>query len=431
MTDAPRPEGLISTNAILLFLFVYLGVNMVDAHFLHWLINGPGTLRYTLFGLVSAIAYIACAPRPSWGGDRRRFLVAAVFSSLLLVGLTVRQIQIRGPAHGPDGIFDGALQSEIAAGYLLHGVDPYGADYRHTAYQTYNPSPPGAPAINIVWFHYIYPPLTFLAFVPLRLVSSWLGAWSDYRWLTVGSLFAITAALWPLARSWSARTRVVLLTIGNPILWTFAISGTNDSLAILWLILVALMMSRRRWWWAGVMMGLACASKQSAWLAVPLWGYWLWLVTKNDRRGLQRGLRGWAATTAIFFGPFVLWHPARMFTDLVRYASGSLPFAYPISGATFLQYLYIYRFVPSPWSLIPTYLFQILVGLPTLWLTARWIRWQPTASRWLTASAVLTLMVLIFSRYNNNNYVAALIMLLIGAWFFERQETNPTISAKA
>ncbi len=419
MIDQHKSEPFVSMNVLLLFLLPTLGMIILIGNAIAQIgVEAGWLLPFALLCLVAPIIYIAVGERPSPAADRRRFFVALITCLLLVIGLTVRQIAIRPPANVPEGMYDGAVQSEVAAQYLLRGINPYGADYRGTPYAAVNKPIPGGPTQNVVWFHYIYPPLTFLLFVPIELMRPLLGELTDYRLLTIGALMLITFILVSQAPTYSQRTTVTVLTLGNPLLWGYAVVGANDLLGPAAIIGATLLIQKKQWLLAGIIFGLAVAAKQTTWIITPLWLYWVWRQSKDSnqpRNSFKRQLLGLSATVAVTFGPFLLWHPSRILTDVWSFASGAIPHTYPISGTTFLQYLHVLRLVPSAWSVIPTYLYQLSVGAPLLALTLYWIRRSAEPSRWLGGAAILSLGVLLFSRYFNNNYLGFPITLLVGA----------------
>lgn len=426
MNESMKPEPLISTNALLFLLLPTLGMMLVTGGGVGQYFTGNGLLTPSLLCAAGPLIYIAIGQRGSAQTDRRRFWWALAACTTLVIILTAGQLRVRA---GSDvaGIHDGAVQAEVAATKLLHGENPYGANYRGTQYEKLNPPIVGGPAINVVWSHFIYPPLIFLLYIPLEIVHRITGSLADYRIITVGALGGIAAMLIFTATTWTERTRATLLTLGNPLLWIYAVIGANDIVSALFLLGATLLMARKRWWWSGVVFGLAMATKQSVWILAPLWLLWLWKSSATERVlniARRNGLLGLAVSAAAIFGPFLIWQPWRIIDDLIRYASGSIPYSYPISGTTFLQYLTVFRFVDSPWAIIPTYIFQLAVGLPALFFIWRWIRRDAGPVRWLVGSGILMMAVLLFSRYFNNNYYIVPIVLFVTAYTLSERENE-------
>lgn len=430
MTGQSRPEPFISANALLFFLLPTLGMIVVlGGAIAQIFVQGGWLLPFALLCLVAPIMYLALGQQPSPTSDRRRYIFVWITLAMLVLGLTIRQIAIRGHAPQPQGMYDGAIQSEVAARMLLDGKNPYVGDYRGTEYASVNQVVPGGSTDNVVWYHYIYPPLTFLAYVPLAMLDTVLGPLADYRLITVGALFLVTILLTRQAKTFSRKITVVILTLGNPLLWGYAIIGANDILGPLLLLIATILIGRRRWLFAGIVFGLALAVKQTVWFIAPLWLFWVWrsMVIENQiRTVLPKHLLGILFGVAITFGPFLIWDTGRIFTDLVPYAAGNIPNTYPISGTTFLQYLHVLRLIPSAWSIVPTYLFQLMVGIPMLALTIFWLRRSAATSRWLIGAAIVPLAILLVSRYFNNNFLTFPAALLVAAYIFQLQEKGQT-----
>jgi hypothetical protein len=190
---------------------------------------------------------------------------------------------VRGTAHRPVGIHDGAVQTEIAAQKLLNGHNPYGADYRGTAYQTLNPPIPGGPGNNVVWHHFIYPPTTILLETMNEAASRLFQSAGDVRLVTLGALVLLSLMLLIRQKTWTGRTKVFILTLGNPLLFIYALIGANDIVAVAGLVGTALLAERKQWRSMGLVFALTVGVKQSAWLAVPLWLIWMYMMYRQHQ----------------------------------------------------------------------------------------------------------------------------------------------------
>ena len=115
-----------------------------------------------------------------------------------------------------------------------------------------------------------------------------------------------------------------------------------------------------------------------------------------------------------------------MFDDLVRYVAGVIPHSYPIAGSTALQYLRLWGLVSSPWAPVPTYLFELAVGLPTLFFASRALFRRPSPSAYLILSVLVVVSILLFSRFFLENYTAMLLPLLFGAYVLDRSKQSAT-----
>lgn len=402
------PGEAIPLPSLLFLIFGFASAKLLTSGFLPFIDTGGGTLVPYLITFVGFLASLRGGMNSS--AARRRFIILSV-ATLMIVGMTTwRQSLVR--MNNLMSIHDGAVQTEVAANFLLHGQNPYTVDYRQTLFgRALSPYRPDA--VNLAWTHYAYPPAVVVSAVPSILLRPWLGPLTDIRWLYVMALVAITAAVVMVMRSWERRSVAVVLLLANPFIWLYAVAGFNDALAIAGLVIAAICLQRRHWASAGIMMGLALAAKQTAWLALPLWLWWIWRVYRSEKgnRPLRRSLLGLVLTTTVFYLPFLLWGPAALYDDLVRYVSGSIPFSYPISGSTFLQFLRIFGLVDSPWATISTWPYQLAAAGISWWIGWRWIRRRPTAATWIGASLVVTLSVAMVSRFFNDNYLSAMVLL--------------------
>lgn len=416
---------MMTRNAVLLLIMTWGGVVMIDADVIPpYLGQAGGLLAIYLLSLVGFVVFVLLE-RGTESSARRQFWLALGVVTVIVVGLFSRQLALRGSAPMPRGIHDGAVQTEVAAGFLRQGHDPYGADYRQTPYAALNPPIPGGPAINVVWSHYIYPPFGFMLTAALQALAKPFGVQIDVRLLYLAALVALSALVVRLGQTWAKRTEFLLLTAGNPFIWLYVLVGYNDVLMVAAIVAAAVAAAGGRWGWSGLAMGAALAVKQSAWVVGLVWIIFLAVRARQDGRGaLRRGLLAVVLTTLVIVGPFVWWHPVALFDDVIRYASGSIPYSYPISGSTILQYLHVLGLVPSAWSLVPAHLFQLVVGLPLLWWSWALLRREPTAARWLTCAAITLLAVLMTGRYMNNNYTGAVIALAVGAYALHGHERS-------
>ncbi len=411
MNTPEQPEPVVSINAILVMILPVMGTIFFANGGVSFFDSGKGwMLQFNVLAIISGLVYLGLGQRPSLQSNRRRWMWTLTFCLIMVIGLASRQILIRTHQSRPEGIYDGAVQAEIAADFILHGKNPYGADYRGTSYMVLNKIPSSGVDIdnNPVWYHYIYPPLTFLIFTPFHILRPLIGQLADYRIISIGSILLITWLLLRRTKNWSMKTTITLLTIGNPLFWVFGVVGTNESLVSLMVVISILFFEKKRWLFAGAFFGAAIAAKQVVWVLVPLWLYWLWRRKRSGKlstKEMRQVVFSAALVVCILFMPFILWSPIRAWTDMVVFASGGIPNTYPIAGSTLLQYLHVFRLIPSPWSQVPVYLFQLLVGIPMFILTARWLRHNDSSSSWLVASTVFLVSLMLVGRFFNNNFL--------------------------
>lgn len=411
---------MIPLSSLLFLIFGFAAAKMLSKDFLAPFLDHSGGVYLTY--LITFLGFLVSLRGGSTPAAARRRFWVLLCATILMVGMiTWRQSLVRMNTF--TNIHDGAIQTEVAADLLLRGQNPYAADFRSTAFgQAPSPYRPGA--VNLAWTHYAYPPAVIVTAIPSMLLRPWLGPLTDLRWLYVGALIALTLAVVRQLASWEQRSLAMVILLANPLLWLYAVAGFNDILSVAAMVLSAVLVERNRPRWGGAMMGIALAAKQTAWLALPLWAWWLWRRRQKNPTAATQGMITAGITAAVLFVPFFLWNPSALYDDVVRYVSGSIPFAYPISGSSLLQFLTIFGWVDSPWDIIPTWPYQLIAAAVSGWIGWRWIRVRPDASTWLAASTVMTLSVALVSRFFNDNYVSAIVALGAAATLLHYDRTS-------
>jgi hypothetical protein len=356
---------------------------------------------------------------------------------VLVFGQTVLFIGLRhitGPAaYTHDG---GVIQTEVTIEYLLTGVNPYVADYLDT------PMAAWGTEYRTALYHYPYLPWTFLFSAPFYLLSHAALGWFDQRFVYL-LLFAATLGLaQSLARRPGDKLGVVMVIGLNPILASDVIFGQNDSFVLFW-ILLALWLLRlaesegraRIHLLSATILGLACASKPTAWFLAPFWLLYLvrdeWGVRENDKR-LTRGgrrlshllRRAWplVAVFIILVGPWFAWDPAAMFDDIWRWSAGTADTPYQIRGWGLSNFILAFSLVPNRLAYWPFWIPGVLIATPLLiallWRQAR----HNTMGAMLYYHTVLLFAFFYVSRFLNENYLGYLLALAAVAYF--SQETK-------
>ena len=254
-------------------------------------------------------------------------------------------------------------------------------------------------------------------------------------------LFAVTLALAPsLARRPADKLGVVMVIGLNPILASDVIFGQNDSFVLFWIVLAIWLLrlgETRGKAWVGALsaaaLGLACASKPTAWFLVPFWALYLlrdeWGVDEGRFRRMHEGKRWLGALTrrawplAVVFvlvvGPWFVWDPAAMLDDIWRWSAGTADAPYQIRGWGLSNFVLAFNLVPDRLAYWPFWIPEILIITPVLAA----LLWRQT--RHNTPGAVLyhyVLLLLAFfyvSRFLNENYLGYLLAVFALAYFSE------------
>lgn len=413
-------KRVISLQDILFFASIILSGRLINDGFQKVFIHYPdGTLVFAVLGFFGFAVY---ALTGIFFGEQRQerwkfWIIIATFCAMF-GWLWSQQVVYRQAGIEATGYNDGVVQTMEADRFLFRGVNPYSADYHQTNFRFFF-SPVGPNADNVASLHYAYPPLVFMLMAPATWLHDHWTTWIDPESISTLYFVVLAAFLIWIQKNWRAKTLIAILTLGNPVLWLYALSGFNDFLYVLMLVITAWLMIRSAWRWAGVAFGLAMASKQTAWLtAFPLLiaFFWWWRDRVVDRSSLWRFVSATAITSVVIFGPFLIWQPGDLWSDLVVYVSGSIPLSYPISGWSLLQYLRTWGVIDSPWSYVPTGVFQAFAAVPILGLSSILLRRLPTAVSWLFVSSLLILGVTLLSRAGSDNYYIALVALVTSTY---------------
>lgn len=132
-----------------------------------------------------------------------------------------------------------------------------------------------------------YPAGAFLVDVPI-MWAGFLGVGA----VQIALFLALIVALILIAPL-EARLPILLLALCNP---NLAVSVSTTDFDIWWIVpLVAAWAVERRGWVSGVLLGVACSVKQTAWFFAPFYFLWVW-----RERGLSEALRRSAFAIAAF-----------------------------------------------------------------------------------------------------------------------------------
>ncbi len=152
-----------------------------------------------------------------------------------------------------------------------------------------------------------YPALSFLTLVPFI----WLNIFNVLA-LYLFCYIALVAIAWKVVRP-ELRPWVLLLALANVPMWTSVVGGNLDLLYILPIVLTWLLRKQR--WWSALLLGLALASKQQAWLFVPFYALMVWRQD-NFMEMVRRLLIAGGVALAINL-PFILWNPQAWFAGVM------------------------------------------------------------------------------------------------------------------
>ncbi|TMC29313.1 MAG: glycosyltransferase family 39 protein [Chloroflexi bacterium] len=247
---------------------------------------------------------------------RRLAAVGAALAVSLLYALPILGGIVRWHLvpSGTALIGDGAYQMQLSRDVLMRGADPYGFNYDGTGMER---APWGQPFPNPALHHLDYWPGTVVLPLPLQAAfHAVLGWWDERIWLLIAAV-AVWVLLGRLAPGPAGRMAAIVFFLipGHSLL---AVLGDNDLPMVALLLGATLAIGRRRWMIAGVLVGLAIATKQTALIAVPVLAAYA-VAQGVDRRAFFKaaGLAGGAVSMPASSAVLVM--PSRSFSSSFRW----------------------------------------------------------------------------------------------------------------
>lgn len=353
-----------------------------------------------------------------------RGLLIGLGSLLLVVGPTAAFVGLGAATGRPYGQDGGVVQLPLAIDKVLAGESPYGADYsdsilgkesRASAFWAYYGG-------NPILRHHAYLPGTHLLMMPFFLASRAVLGFFDPRGVTL-LFYAIAAALAVrLAEGQERRLSAAAVVALNPLVYWHQIFGANDVIFAA-LLLGAVGLAQRRWAiGSGIVLGLACATKQLAWPFAPFLLLHLSgarslreLLGREAIARLARPALAAAGVFAVVVAPVAALDFGAFYGDIVAYNVG-LPGGdnYPLGGTPgfgFANFLIYFGRVSSLRDYFPFGVFYLLLIPLGLFLARVQLRDGRAPACLLTGSAAL-LAALYFSRVVHPNYLIGVALLL-------------------
>jgi hypothetical protein len=387
-----------------------------------WLDRDPVALLLAALATLLALAYALLAA----AGARPAARAGVIgLGAVLLVALPSAALIGMGAAtdrpYGQDG---GVVQLPLAIDKILAGESPYGADYSGTilARQARVSSFWNELGGNPILRHHAYLPGTHLVMLPFHLAGRAVFGGFDPRVLTLlfYALVVVLAARFPV--SVEGRLSAAGIAALNPLVYWHQIFGAND-LVFVAMVLGAVLLAREpRPIASGLLLGLACATKQLAWPFAPFL-----LVALCGARSFRdlasaaawRRILGPAAAAAATFvavvAPVAALDFRAFWADIVVYNVG-LPGGdnYPFGGTPgfgFANYLLYFGRVAGLRDYFPFAVFYaLLVPLGFLLLRAQLRDGHP---EWALATGSTALVAsLYFSRVVHPNYLIPAAVVL-------------------
>jgi hypothetical protein len=304
------------------------------------------------YGVAAVVAVGAALLQDDEARRRRRrtLLVVAVFVSTAIVPLAVASIR-RAEGDPGDHAQSEVIVVEEAADALLDGRDPYAAEYR------------GGPLADrplATQVHLPYLPGMLVFGIPRALAGH--APWADARvWFAIG---ALAFALVSLRRSGippDARLRVFQVLFALPTGALLLATGGDDVPVVALLLAASVLARRGRAGAAGMLGGLALATKQTSLLVLPFLA--LGIAGGQERRRFI-AITGLVAAGLIL--PFALWDWGAFVEDTILFplnlGAGRSAAETPTVGSLLLDLL------PSQRAAVTAILVAVVAGVVGLLL---------------------------------------------------------------
>lgn len=400
-------------NAILLYVF---SIPVVMEYRIMPIVGTPYWLFGILFLILTLNILISLYPKllgKSTKAVQSLFLWATV--AIVLGGTTVTAIGDRAKTAPEYGVHDIILQQEAAMRYLIEGKNPYKETYFGTPLEKWNYDELGKPTTNPALYHFVMPPWYLIFPFSIYFVSIPLLGYFDGRMVLLVVMAGLLVVLWKWFKNRLLAALAVTLTALSPATADYFIEGRSDLFAFFWLVWSLYLLDRKKLFWSAVMFGLAIASKQTIWFAVPFYAIGLWITVKKEVGESIKYLWIVVAVVLLLFGPFILWDAKAFLDSLVYYLSGSSANGYPVSGYGLGMLLYEFGIIKDIHAYYPFSLWQFIIGVPFLYFLIRWMMREYAMSKLLLAYGVFLSVIWYFSRYFNNSHLGFIgIVFAIG-----------------
>jgi hypothetical protein len=257
----------------------------------------------------------------------RRLDAVLIFGTLFIVAM-VSAVGGTAEGYGTDELAYG----QAAASALLHGVNPYTADFTSALHSFGVASGATMTLHGTVVPSIAYPSPSFLVYVPAVALlgdQSYAAFFTDIiAWIVSGAL--LWRMLSPSLRPW------VPIFLAVPVLLVSIVGGTNDSLYVPFELLALCCWDRFgdpsersiARWIGPVALGLACGMKQHPWLIAPFLAAGVGFEAHTrGQDGRRVALRYVVVASAVFLVPnipFILWGPSGWFSRILLPVTGGL-----------------------------------------------------------------------------------------------------------
>jgi len=267
-------------------------------------------------------------------------------------------------------------------------------------------------------------PFQLIFSLPFYKLSKVILGFYDQRFVHLILFFGLLYLFYKLVFK-ENRIFIFILFFISPVFITYFIAGYNDIFVIFWLVLSFFLLAKNKYGWSAFFFGLACSSKQSAWLAIPFYFSYFYFLSQGNFYQKIKGIfeKTWPFFAAIFLIiiPFLIWDAGDFIEDIFLMPIGSLKLNYPISGVGFSSLLLKLRLVKNAWDNYPFWIFQLLFALPLLAILLKEQKNNNQVNFIVFFYALLLFIVWYFARYFNESHLAYILYLFIISLGFKKE----------
>lgn len=330
----------------------------------------------------------------------------------------ISAIIVRHQAHPIYMIHDMPLQQEIAIRFFLDGKNPYSETYFNTFLEQWHYS---ESKVNPALYHFVLLPFYILFAIPFYFLSLSFFGFFDARIPLLFLFLGLLALGSFLVRQRREKLLFLILLAFNPAMLPYILEGRSDMFMFPFLFLGFFLLEKRRYALSGVPIGLAFATKQSAWPLFPFYILFLFFKTKGISKTLV-SLVVFIFTFALITLPFLAWDPKAFWDSTIGYLSGSTSNSYPVSGYGLGSLLHQLGVIKDVYAYYPFQIWQALLAIPLFILLARLLKNKPTVSRLILFYGIFLFVFWYFSRYFNNSHLAYISLIFITAYFWPEDQ---------
>lgn len=360
-----------------------------------------------------------------------KLFVIATFIIFTVGTITITQISLRSK-----GVYvhDGAVEVEESIKFLLKGKNFYTENYYNTPLiqqahlQTYD-----GIIENPAMTHFVYLPFMTIFSTSFYLLTQSVFHWYDQRIVYIIFFILSLFILYKIPKELENKRLLLIIFALNPFNYNFLAAGFNDIFVYFWVILTIYFLKNRRFLYSSVSLGLACVSKQMAWVLIPFYFFYLYYYFRNiyPAHNLKAILKDICSKNyplliiiILIIVPFLIWDGHSFIEDTILFWSGSVKNGAVISGYGLGFIVRMTGLVKSVTAYFPFWIFQLAICLPLFYWLMKWQKKDNKLSKMVVGYSLFIIVFWFLSRDFNRNYINYALMVLLVAYFFDKASVS-------